>query len=689
MKIKLFLGWFIACLLLGYVAVVLACDDCPDCPDCYTSTGEPPNCNCIYDCNEDACESCISGSCQVCNGDPNQFCCDGNCCDSDECEECIDGNCVTIDINSITVDANSVCVGCNVTFTVITDPCGYEDDVEWSAPGGDPCTGTGETFTTSWDTAGIHTATASLCDSNDSNDVTVVEVASLEPNEPNDPNAITEIDDGDEDPNTRSFIVCIVDPNHDPNVVTVIATPNPDVNEEDLPDSWSFTGGTDVNDFVHTVDRTTAAKTVLTCSCGTSSKTTTIYVLKLEILNPVNPNKGTANDSDDYFFRGLSEPNVMIYYDFLPTDLTATSVKLLIKDGGGSTLRDIALETSTGANKLAEWDGKDTSGDYYDEWDFRAEIQAVIGGNTFDSNEHPIADLLYKHRPMVYIDIDANELSGPQDVNCMMKHADLYDWGVLYHTKVASAPLDFNDLRDANDTTDRFQDLDDSKRQVNTEPNTVYCRGTIANGHAFLQYWHFEPSSSLPESTDVFHEGDWEMFQIAVEPNTDEKILKPIAITASQHYYGQTIRWAENGNDPNSQDQDYVGKSGHQPKVYIALNSHATYFRQGYFRCSMVPGDTSNHGLQYLSAPNDWPIKDDKTGNNLYDYNLRIFHDPMISHWQGYWGKYETLTHGPESPKYRETAVNMWDSPKSFNNYYLKLESYPSGDPAHPECEIP
>jgi len=286
-------------LVCGFAVRARACDCVPPCNGCQVCEAG----GCVNDCNEDDCESCVDDSCQVCDGDPNQVCCDGNCCDTDACEECIDGNCVTIDVNSVTVDANSVCVGCNVTFTVITDPCDYEDDVEWSAPGGDPNSGTGETFTTSWDTAGIHTATATLCDSNDSNDVTVVEVESLEPNDPN--VTYAELDDEDDDPNTRSFAVCIVDPNDDPNVVTVIATPNPDVNEEDLPDSWSFTGGTDVNDFVHTVDRTVAAKTVLTCSCGTSSKTTTIYVVEVDIdiglsdANELNPGKYINVNWDD------------------------------------------------------------------------------------------------------------------------------------------------------------------------------------------------------------------------------------------------------------------------------------------------------------------------------------------------------------------------------------------------------
>jgi len=63
---------------------------------------------------------------------------------------------------------------------------------------------------------------ASSCDGHsDTITVTAIEVASLLPD------AGTEIDDGDNDPNTKSFVVGIVDPNHEPNVVTVTATPNP------------------------------------------------------------------------------------------------------------------------------------------------------------------------------------------------------------------------------------------------------------------------------------------------------------------------------------------------------------------------------------------------------------------------------------------------------------------------------
>jgi len=228
-------------------------------------------------------------------------------------------------------------------LSVITDPCGHEDGVEWSAPGGDPNSGTGETFTTSWDTAGTHTATASLCDSNDSNDVIVVEVASLEPNEPNDPNVIAEFDDDDGDPNTRSFIICIVDPNHDPNVITVIATPNPDVNEPNLPACWTLTGGTGTGKLLRTVDRTIAAETELIATCGTSSKTTTIYVadVNMDMSGVVDANE---ENPGGYIALG-SDTTTIDLYAVLPTELPFDSNHPMTLD-----------VNCTGAGSIEIWD---------------------------------------------------------------------------------------------------------------------------------------------------------------------------------------------------------------------------------------------------------------------------------------------------------------------------------------------
>jgi hypothetical protein len=138
---------------------------------------------------------------------------------------------------------------------------------------------------------------ASSCDGHgDTITVTAIEVASLLPD------AGTEIDDGDGDPNTKSFVVCIVEPNDDPNIVTVTATPNPSVSEEDLPDCWALAGGDGNSLLFRTVDRTTTGETTITCVCGPSSKTTKIYVVKVRIIepdeNPVTDNNFTFNGAN-------------------------------------------------------------------------------------------------------------------------------------------------------------------------------------------------------------------------------------------------------------------------------------------------------------------------------------------------------------------------------------------------------
>jgi hypothetical protein len=136
---------------------------------------------------------------------------------------------------------------------------------------------------------------ASSCDGHsDTITVTAIEVASLLPD------VGTEIDDGDGNPNTKSFAVCVC-----PGVVTVTATPNPGVSEEDLPDCWALAGGIGTSRLTRTVDRTTPAKTILTCTCGSSSKTTRIYVVKVDVdaglseLNEINPGKYINVNWDD------------------------------------------------------------------------------------------------------------------------------------------------------------------------------------------------------------------------------------------------------------------------------------------------------------------------------------------------------------------------------------------------------
>ncbi len=438
---------------------------------------------------------------------------------------------------------------------------------------------------------------------------------------------------------------------------------------------------------ISTASATSSGSTV-TATCGTSSKAIKIVVVELEFNNSTIPSIGESDDSDDYFLRGYEANDVNIFYDFLPTGISPNSVKLFFRCPPYTIVREIDLPTTGGSDLRAQCNIPSQNAEDYPGWDYRIKLQMVKGTQTITSDQNSVTDLLYKHRPVVYV--HENELTGPQDVNSMLSFADLYSSLI---TRVASSELQFTDLS-SYDTTSHFQNLADNMRQVNERPNVIYCRGIEQSDYIFLQYWHFEPSSSIPETAGIWHEGDWEMFQVAVEPNTTDEELQPTSVTASQHYYGQTIRWKETGNGPGSQDQDYVGKSGNRPKIYIALNSHATYFRQGYFK---TRSGGENHGDQYDSAPNVFPILDDETGSDSYSYTLQIFHNNMISHWKGRWGIYGIpgVPHddGPRSPVYREVHstphIQMWTDPKGFNNEYRKRNTYPSGAYSHPETNIP
>jgi len=227
-----------------------------------------------------------------------------------------------------------------VTVTATPNPSVSEGNLPacWTLTGG---TGSGKlSRTVDRTTSGITTITCTAGSSSKTTKVYVVEVQSLLPDEG------TEFDDGDADPDTKSFAVCKADSG----VVTVTATPNPNIGEPNLPPCWSLTGGTEVNDVVHTVSKTTPAKTVITCTAGSSSKTTTIYVMDANILEPKGSKDANPNPNDSFLQTGpyrfdfqWVECNVPGYYsntiegEILPasviSDLNAIDYFWSVSDG--------------------------------------------------------------------------------------------------------------------------------------------------------------------------------------------------------------------------------------------------------------------------------------------------------------------------------------------------------------------
>ena len=89
------------------------------------------------------------------------------------------------------------------------------------------------------------------------------------------PNAGSEVDDGDNNANTKTYVV----PAGAGGDITVTATPTPAATNEELQVAgWSLTGGTGSGLTTRTISRTAPGKYDFTCSCGTSEKRLTVLV---------------------------------------------------------------------------------------------------------------------------------------------------------------------------------------------------------------------------------------------------------------------------------------------------------------------------------------------------------------------------------------------------------------------------
>jgi len=262
MNKRLLIG-FLTCFLLSGFANTARADPCPppSCPACYTWNGSA----CVYICG--------------CLPSPIGFSVWPS---TNDRYVCIDDTIVFNAQWPLTYDGD----GCSLIYIWNFGPGAYDIDLgvdgsyvscRYGSAGDRTVTLTVTRVTSSDPNSCCSTPrTASF-----SRTVTVVEVESLQPDPGPD---IEEIDDGDGNPNTRSFLVKIADSG----VVTVRATPNPVVPEQCLPGygytwGWWLEGGTGSSYLTRTVDRTTTGVTTISCVCGSSSKTTKIYVYEAKL----------------------------------------------------------------------------------------------------------------------------------------------------------------------------------------------------------------------------------------------------------------------------------------------------------------------------------------------------------------------------------------------------------------------
>jgi hypothetical protein len=85
----------------------------------------------------------------------------------------------------------------------------------------------------------------------------------------------------------------------DSGVVTVTATPNPNIPPNDLPSCWNMWGGTEVSRTVHTVPKSAPGFYTIIASAGTSAKTQVVVVVKCQFWAYAREGTGCCSLSGD------------------------------------------------------------------------------------------------------------------------------------------------------------------------------------------------------------------------------------------------------------------------------------------------------------------------------------------------------------------------------------------------------
>lgn len=102
----------------------------------------------------------------------------------------------------------------------------------------------------------------------------------------------------------------------------------------------------------------------------------------------------------------------------------------------------------------------------------------------------------------------------------------------------------------------------------------VYSRVVADHNWAVLQYHYFYTFNDYRTNAEGInnHEGDWEMVAVFLKNDNSSKEVEdfvPFGVACSQHENGQFRFW----------DQESFKIIGNRPKIFVALGSHANYFK--------------------------------------------------------------------------------------------------------------
>ena len=184
---------------------------------------------------------------------------------------------------------------------------------------------------------------------------------------------------------------------------------------------------------------------------------------------------------------------------------------------------------------------------------------------------------------------------------------------------------------------------------------TVYARVTRESNFIIVQYWFFYIYNDASLNR---HEGDWEMIEILLDESE-----KPVSAVYSQHLQGQRASWV---------DVEKVEET--HPKVYVALGSHANYFRPYQGKLGTENDEVGADGRTLTPSEIKLVILGEHgQGNHPPSQNWLDF--------GGRWGDWAKLGDatigfaGPHGPGHGENS-EKWRNPASWGQKLYMVNSF-------------
>jgi len=280
-----------------------------------------------------------------------------------------------------------------------------------------------------------------------------------------------------------------------------------------------------------------------------------------------------------------------------------------------------------------------------------------ITGIAITSDEY----IAQQYSPILYFEKD--ETCYPVDVSYYIENSALYVISGVDPELQTDLVSESPSIEDLGNQSSEYQFLDnqlgttrdnngiilDYQNNISQLGYTIYSHIYSNGGTTVVQYWMFYVFNKGELNS---HEGDWEMVQIVLSDS------KPVEVMCSQHYSGQKASW------------DLVEKEGDHVKIYVALGSHANYFRPYSGKFGLANDVVGDNGKVL------------KTN----DYTLELLESQDWLDFKGRWGEFFTIDSivlgeaGPYGPQYYgrafETSKAAWDDPIEWGANLLEVNTY-------------